>query len=76
MSQDVFRVDTSERDTTRRYEILKGAKWDIDAAQKLWFWVNHGMTLKQMMDMVPPVVAGITPEVDDEKFAGTGVRSP
>jgi len=63
-----IRIDHSERDTTRRYEILKGAKWDLDQAQMLWFWINHGMTFKQMEDMVPPV---ITSEVSHEfKRAG------
>lgn len=70
MSQDVFRIDTSERDIQRRYEILKGAKWDLHEAKRMLCWVNTGFT---SVEEIPKL---ITPEVGNEEFAGTGVRSP
>ena len=51
-----FQICHTERDTERRFKILEGCAWDLDQAQKLWFWINHGMTFNQMMEMMPPTI--------------------
>lgn len=43
----MFRIDHSERDIARRYEILKGAGWDLDKARQLYYWMNTGFVMGQ-----------------------------
>jgi hypothetical protein len=46
-------IDHSERDRTRRFEILKGVGWDIDKARELLCWVNTGMTIAEARSFQP-----------------------
>jgi hypothetical protein len=41
----MFRIDHTERDMQRRFEILKGANYDLEKARQLYYWMNTGFVM-------------------------------